>query len=334
MGIKQYENEWVDGDALNSTDLLDSLGRYLPNNYAWGSKLLDDATGDTVYAAPTNLTADVYADTITIDTGVTVTSQLKCVYLIARTITLSGTAVLTSVGYGAAGGAAGVVGGVNAGSSGSNGMSGGGGGGATSAAAGGDGGASDLSAGGLGGTTGSRGGKAATYGIADKRRRFGHIMPLGLNDNSWGSGGGGGASNASSGTAGAGGIGGGTIVLICDTLSVASGASILASGAAGGNGTGNGCGGGGAGAGAIIIIAKTLSESGTLTANGGNGGNSGGGAGTEAGGAGANGGFILIFSSVTAANPYTTSVTAGTGGTGDTAGENGNAGLVVFKQIV
>jgi len=122
-----------------------------------------------------------------------------------------------------------------------------------------------------------------------------------------GNGGNGGAGGAS----GAGGKGGGGIIICAKSITIASGGTISANGVNGVNGTdgsdgvngpnehshggGGGAGGGGGGggeAGQIILLYKTLTNSGTITATGGTGGTagSGGDGGSGQGSSGADGG--------------------------------------------
>ena len=121
----------------------------------------------------------------------------------------------------------------------------------------------------------------------------------------------------SGGSGGSGGGGGGGIVNV--------GAGNPDSGAGGGGG------GSGSNGGNIIIAAKAMSGSGTITANGGNGGNGGngsdcvpdgvklaGGGGGGAGGTGGAGGCVILIYKTKTGN--TVSVTPGSGGTGGTGG--------------
>jgi hypothetical protein len=106
-------------------------------------------------------------------------------------------------------------------------------------------------------------------------------------------------------------------------------------GAASGGGDGtNAGGGGGASGGVIAIFAPVVTNAGTISANGGNGGTPG--AGNCGGGGGGAGGIILIYSR-TAWTAGTTSVTGGTHGThtGTGAdGSDGTAGSVLNEVLV
>jgi hypothetical protein len=101
----------------------------------------------------------------------------------------------------------------------------------------------------------------------------------------FGGGGGSGASISGAVSSGAGGKGGGCILIVCNELDFQSGATIRASGNAGGNAAANASGGGGGGGGVIMILYRTLiTNAGTLTISGGAGGTGDGNGG--AGGAG------------------------------------------------
>lgn len=96
-------------------------------------------------------------------------------------------------------------------------------------------------------------------------------------------------------------------------------------GAAGGSGGGNGSlqgGGSGAGGGAMALAARTISNSGRISCNGGNGAN---GPGVNRGGGGGGGGgyLFIVYETLTGNAPQ---VNGGTGGTGGAGGGNGNDG--------
>lgn len=108
-------------------------------------------------------------------------------------------------------------------------------------------------------------------------------------------------------------------------------AQISGGGTSGGSGGGDGTAGGGAGGGGgwLLLIARRVAGSGTISANGGNGGVPAGG--NRGGGGGGGGGFIGLITS-SASHSFTLSVTGGTGGAGTgtgTAGANGSAGNTV-----
>lgn len=99
----------------------------------------------------------------------------------------------------------------------------------------------------------------------------------------------------------------------------------MAGGSGGGNGTQNGAGGGAAG-GLIMLIARILAGSGTLTVAGGNGAAA---INTNTGGGGAGGGGLIYLVSGSTSHTLTLTLTGGTGGAGNgtgTAGGNGSSG--------
>lgn len=91
----------------------------------------------------------------------------------------------------------------------------------------------------------------------------------------------------------------------------------------GGDGTNSG-GGGGGGGGNVVVAAKRLAGSGSFTAVGGAGGNPA--AGNCGGGGGGGGGYIFIVSTATSLGSLTTVVSGGAGGTKTGTGTNGSAG--------
>jgi hypothetical protein len=94
-------------------------------------------------------------------------------------------------------------------------------------------------------------------------------------------------------------------------------------GGGGSQNTSNRGGGGGAGAGVVFVAANTISNSGTIQANGGKGGN---GFGTGAGGGGGGGGFVMVL--YRGGAPGTLSAAGGAAGTGGTiAAAAGSAGF-------
>jgi hypothetical protein len=160
----------------------------------------------------------------------------------------------------------------------------------------------------------------------------------------------------SGGTGGAGGAGAGGALGTATVLTAAQGgqealasvnigqearvlgaATLVIGGAGGGGGGGGGVansgGGGGGGAGVLVISAKNLTGSGSITAIGGNGGNA---AGTNGGGGGAGGGgvVVLISENDTTATSLTVSVAAGAVGSGNGTGASGNPGSVgrIFRN--
>jgi hypothetical protein len=115
-------------------------------------------------------------------------------------------------------------------------------------------------------------------------------------------------------------------------------ATVIKAGTGGGGGGGDNAsesgGGGGGGGGFVVIASKSLTNTGTISANGGNGGN--GSSGGNAGGGGGGGGGVvsLVYSSLT--NSGTISANGGTGGTKNgtgTNGANGSNGTVIQIKI-
>lgn len=100
----------------------------------------------------------------------------------------------------------------------------------------------------------------------------------------------------------------------------------------GGNGSRGAGGGSGSTGGIILIAARVLTNSGTISALGGNGGNGGNASGTGqiaggGGGAGGSGGVVvLIYKSITLGTVTVTGGTGGSGGTGVNGGGTGNSG--------
>lgn len=216
--------------------------------------------------------------------------------LIGATTSVSITGTVEANGNGCAGGAAGAV----AAGDGGNGtdspamMGGTGGGGGEAVTAEGN--------GGRGGNAGSHdGGSAGTTGNggAGTNASTAHPRWYGIPEcNGPGSGGGGGgAGNSVTEDGGAGGAGGGCIVIEADAVTLGAASNIQANGANGSNGGSSGSGGGGGGGGgaggSILILCRTLTDSGVTTSvTGGSGGT--GGTAADDGGAGGSGRVKII----------------------------------------
>lgn len=344
-GLLQIKDGGVSGAKLASGAIiyskLSGASKYLLHNIV-------AAAADHTFSATADLTTNfnLYKD-VTINAGVTLTCTQKITFLVCKSLTLSGTSVLTTAAAGAAGGA-GVSGNAagNAGTAGFNGAGSGGGGheGNNSGA----GGASDLLAGGAA-VAPLSGGAAAAYGIYDAKRLIQIFSPFGLlqvvaTETLYGSGGGsgsvasGGGGTAVSGTAGK---GAGTLIIFCETLTnagliTAPGSNAAASSSSAGGGWGGAGGSAGGSAGAIVIInTSSCSGAGSVTAPGGNGANASGTGAGGGGGAGGNGGRVDIFSP-TAANPFTISAAGGTHGNLVSPGANGadgNAGVAAYYAL-
>lgn len=152
----------------------------------------------------------------------------------------------------------------------------------------------------------------------------------------------GGGRGGSGGTANSGGTAGGTAGALASLTSISDAGwrshlpSILTAmvqsraiplqvtggGTGGGGGAGSGGigGGGGSGGGCVIIVARHVSGSGTISANGGNGGNAF--SGNSGGGGGGGGGFVVLFTGDSSSS-ITLTAAAGTGGTALGTGANG-----------
>jgi hypothetical protein len=106
---------------------------------------------------------------------------------------------------------------------------------------------------------------------------------------------------------------------------------LVGAGRSGGGGGGDGTagGGGGCGGGFLFVKARYVTGSGTIRANGGNGGVPAGG---NRGGGGGGGGGLVVLWTTSSSHTMTLTATAGTGGTGTgtgTAGSNGAAGFTL-----
>lgn len=152
-------------------------------------------------------------------------------------------------------------------------------------------------------------------------------------------GGAGGTSGAQAG--GAGGVAsGGQSIWGSWATGRTAGATTFTGGAGGGSGgcssaTTTSSGGGGGGGGGVYISAKTIANSGRISANGGNGGNavtsSGGNA---SGGGGGGGGFVIIVTETLASAVGTVSVSGGTAGASVGTGGAATAGVSGATCIV
>lgn len=223
--------------------------------------------------------------TITIPSGVTVAltrnaANTPAILLATGTVTLSGTldvsgsngSPLTRPGLGGPGGFEGGKGAdAVSQSAGGYGLGPGGGRAAVGWTAGGGGGSYGSVGGGGGPCTNCSGLPLGTGGAAGSTYGTDALQPL-----LGGSGGGGGGAFVGNAPTGGGGGGGGGAILLASSTSINLGASfgpvaVRASGGAGAFGSGTNAGGGGGSGGAIRLIAPTLSGSGQLLAQGGNG---------------------------------------------------------------
>ena len=352
------------GRAISATELL--IIREEPKVEICG----DGSDGDVTISSNTTLTRDMYYRNLTVDSGYTLNTGSFRIF-VQRTLTNNGT-IQRNGNAGTAGGAGGNGGYSSPGSQGSSGDAGAVladeylGGGVVGKAG---------SVGGFGGTGVSSGdtGTAGLNGDAQTIALCGNGVD-GVTGGNGGSGGG-----AGGGTAQAGGTGG--TATVSDTKPRAVGIAVLmlefndpaniakyqtgagaasGSGGAGGGGasnayggTGGASGGSGSAGGIMLIIAKKIINTGTISVIGGAGGNGGdggdgynvgntGGAGGGAGGSSGSGGcMVLVYCSLE--DSGTISVAGGTAGTGGvagigygtgingSAGNNGNTGTAGTK---
>ena len=296
------------------------------------------------YSSNTTLSGSiVFADTITIDSGVTLTSfQAAGSYmvLIADTITVDGN--IRGNGWDCEG--ANSTAGINGSNGASHYIPAGGGGGAYNGYTGGAGGNGETADGGAGGTDYSGGGSAPTsWGFNSSSRYYSALglkYDLKFLTRYSGSVGGTGAIGDDGGNAGSSAHNGCFVALIGNNIEINGNVySYAENSGAGDDETNYGNGGGGGSSGGMVFIAayKSLSGSGLIDVHGGNGG-TGGAGGTHGGGGGAggNGGYILVLGDPDTI-PFTTNVSGGTGGAGGSPdggdGANGLDGLVQYIQI-
>jgi hypothetical protein len=288
----------------------------------------DGVDGDVVISGNTTLTRDMYYNSLTVNTGFTLTTagfviqsktaiNLQAGAFIVRNGNNGGNSATTGAGAAGAALAAATTGASGAGAAGGAGAIGNGANGATSAAVSGEGGVGGV--GGNGGqgnggaTTGGSGGNAGALTARYFRNvqspwkytAVGTYMPTGVGGAGGAAGGGDGVVLGRGG--GGGGSAGGGIFIICDSLNNLG--TIQAKGGSGGNGgasasgnCGGGAGGGGGGGGKIMILTNTVTATGTLDVSGGAAGTGSAGAGT--GSAGTNGsvgtaGFATVYNAST-----------------------------------
>ena len=296
-----------------------------PNfNYTMTSSLesTDNPTsgnyGNVTYTSDTTLTGNINAINITINSGVTITTNGYYMYAISDftnngTLTGgnnsnapggtagftyiringgAGTSITTSYAGSAGGGGGGGI------TSGGEPGGGGGSGGSTLVAGGSGGSGSDTIAGGGGGGAGS------TPSAPSMSQTLASDMFSSIEDYlSSASGGGGGAGGSDGGAGGAGifgvAIGGNNVIAGTINTNGNSGDN-----GNGGDGNGGSGGGGGSGAGSILIVYNSSYTAGTYSYSGGSGGS--GGAGTNNGGSGGNGGNGQLITYQTSTPPIST----------------------------
>lgn len=263
--------------------------------------------GSATISVNTSLTADMYYQNLTINSGVTLATQGFIVW-VAGTLTVNGTlsanaaAQNGSNGLVNAGGAGGTllptnttIGGVGAG-------------GAGGVNAGNTTGGSSGCVGQKGGNGGAGAGVAGSAGNATQATTGGGTKRIFYNMNPFNH-------------------------PLCGVNSGSSALTVFVGGTGGGGGGGNnnsttGGGGGGAGGGACLVYANIITGTGTIHANGGNGGDGYAVSGNNGGGGGGGGGVLIVFSTTPSAVAAGVTATAngGTGGTGHGGGANGSNG--------
>jgi LysM repeat protein len=268
--------------------------------YVISDKAGDGSDGDVTISASTQLTRDMYYNTLVINAGATVTSAGYRIY--SRYSAVDNGAIVAT---------------------GTNGANG----------AGGTGGASGTGA--LSGTLGGGGLGAAGCSNAGGGITWCGVTPIVLSQ----LGGAGGDGSGSGATVGGGLNSSPTpsstvrsemMIDSSSTYSVLKGGSGGGGGGAGNSGAAASAGGGGGGGGGLLWISTpTFSGSGHLWANGGNGGN-GVGAGIAGGGGGGGGGSVILRAFVNSFSGDTL-VNGGTGGSGSGGGNgaNGTAGRII-----
>lgn len=263
--------------AINSNQITDKRVFPAANDLLFGNGV----DGDVTIAANTTLTRDMYYRNLTVNTGVVLNAGGYRVF-VAGTLTLSGTAKISRDGNNASGttqGAALAAGTVGGGTAGGIPLSTAAGN-ATNALGGrgGQGGGSGAAAGTITRPVVIAGGDASTGntptgGPLDMLALTRGVSVTQAATPAWSvlqGGTGGGAGNTTASTSGAGG-GGAGVVIVC-ARTVAGTGSITADGGTGGNGATNGHGGGGGGGGVAILISTSGPGTVTVTANGGAGG--------------------------------------------------------------
>jgi hypothetical protein len=174
-----------------------------------------------------------------------------------------------------------------------------------------------------------------SVGLAGEAVNVSSLTNAGVTPN----GGAGGTSGAQTG--GAGGVAsGGQSIWGSWATGRTAGATTFTGGAGGGSGgcssaTNTSSGGGGGGGGGVYIAAKTITNSGRISARGGNGGNAAtSSAGNASGGGGGGGGFVIIVTETLASAVGTISVSGGTAGTSVGTGGAASAGVAGATCIV
>lgn len=296
----QVAGAWTAGSM---SDLKTALA--IPSESAmWGT----GADGDVTFAVNTTITSDFtngfknYRN-VTINSGVTVTCPGGKIYVSgtlthAGTISANGNNGAANVGGTGVGGPFVAATALNTGANGANNATGLAGSPTTNPASG-----QVVVGGGRGGSGGTGNAGATAGGVAGLLASLTSISDAGWRSDLW-------------------------ALLSSIVQSRAASLQQVGGGTGGGSGGGSGgiSGGGGSGGGGLVVCARHVSGSGTITANGGNGGNAF--SGNSGGGGGGGGGFPALVTSDTSTS-ITLSATGGNGGTGlgtGGTGVNGNAG--------
>lgn len=309
----------VDGDSENVASIYqpfkvaaDYIAWLMQNSALAIGHCGDGSDGALSTGGNVTLSKDTYYTNLTVNAGHKITTAGYRIF-VNGTLTIAATGAISADGGAGLPGAIGAVGGGGAAAA-SGSVYGGTGGGTGGASAGGD---------GVAGTTSNV-----------------NLQIIGPGNSGLG-----GTGGASVGAAGAAGVRGGVfgslqggyhdlaIVRAAATFGVV-GSDVkwvgISGGTGGGGGGGNvpqGGGGGGAGAGVVVIIANTLVNGGSISANGGAGGASAG------GGGGGGGAGVILLAYGTKSGAGTITATAGAGGAGTAAGSAGNSGTIVQLAI-
>lgn len=273
------------GDVVATDNILQAFGKTMTKGN--GGFFPNGNGGSLIVSSNTTLTSDVYCDNYTVNVGSTVT--LAGYRIFAKNM-IENNGVIERDGTDATGTAATPA--LAAGTTGAAGAGGAGGtaagsaGGASAVALGGLGGAGGLGSGGAGGAAGTQTLVTAANGGVDVAWVFDQAVKARDLSNSLITGGAGGGGGGGDGTAG---------------------------------------GAGGAGAGTIVLVSKTITGTGVIRAQGGDGfqpvaGNRGG------GGGGGGGVIVLISENDTTATGLTVSVAGGMGASGNGTGVSGSNG--------
>lgn len=329
-GTPSSSNKYVTNDDTTGTGSIIRNSAMISSEFGNGADgaLTYDGSATVLGMAPSSsiytLTRDIYGTTITVNNGVTIetggyrifaSTSLTNNGTIKRTPNNGGNASADTAGSGGAALSTGTIYGGLAGQTGASGINHGGG-------------AAFAGTNGINGTA-----QTASVGVS------------GVAGGNGGNAGGGGSTGGTAGTATASTQGVNNVVFATSMFDFSVSALIKSSGGSGSGGSGGGSsspgisgGGGGSGStgGIVWISARVLTNSGTISANGGNGGNGANATGFDGGGGGGAGGsggvVVLIYKTITLGTVSVTGGiggTAGTGGSGGTNGATGTTGTII-----